>query len=565
MNRGVVMSAFGTSDLVSNQELDFAPAVLDPAHIGDIEGALGTVSMHDRTPRRGWRRKLVTFAAIMGPGLIVMVGDNDAGGVQTYTQAGQQFGYSLLWVMLLLLPVLLINQEMVARLGTVTGVGHARLIRERFGRNWQAFAVFDLFLLNFLTLLTEFIGIYFGFGYFGVPKLLSVSVTGVMLFAIAATGRFRMWERFMIAIILASLVFVPAALLAHPHWGPIGYHFVVPGVTGGISGSAILLVVAMIGTTVAPWQLFFQQSNVIDKRISPRWLNYERADTFVGGIFTTVAAVGMIVFGAALFHTKAFGPSATYTDSGWFNHAIAVTLGRGVGALAAVMLIIAALVGAGAVSLSSSYAFGDTFNRHHSLHHSIREAPFFYGIYAALIVASCLFVGLGSNALLGTATQYVQVLAGILLPSASLFLVLLCNDTEVLGPWVNGKILNFFAVLIVAVLIVLSLDLTVSTLFPSINGVTLTEVCFAGAAAVAAPTAMSIAVVRRRRIARGDANDARAAVAHLDRKTWRMRPLDQLAPPRPTLLRVVSVYSLRAYVLVALVIVGVKVFSPFIG
>lgn len=229
------------------------------------------------------------------------------------------------------------------------------------------------------------------------------------------------------------------------------------------------------------------------------------------------------------------------------------------------MLIIASLVGAGAVSLFSSYAFGDTFNKHHSLHHSIRQAPFFYGTYAVLIVASCLFVGLGSNALLRTATQYVQVLAGILLPSASLFLVLLCNDTEVLGPWVNGRLLNFFAVLIVAVLIVLSLDLTVSTLFPSINGVTLTEACFAGAAAVAAPTAVAIAWVRRRRNARGDAVDTRAAVAHLDRRTWRMRPVDQLAPPRPTLLRVVSVYSLRAYVIVALVIVGIKAFSPFIG
>jgi Mn2+/Fe2+ NRAMP family transporter len=558
------MSPRDLATTVLDEDLDFAPAVLDPAHIGDIEGALGTVLMRDHAPRRTWLRRLLTFMAIMGPGLIVMVGDNDAGGVQTYTQAGQRFGYSLLWVMLLLLPVLLINQEMVARLGTVTGVGHARLIRERFGRAWAAFAVVDLFLLNFLTLLTEFIGVYFGLGYFGVPKLLSVGLAGALLFGVAVTGRFRWWERFMFAVILGSFVFVPAMLLAHPHWGPIGYHLVVPGIAGGVSGSAILLVVAIIGTTVAPWQLFFQQSNVLDKRISPRWLSYERWDTFAGGILTTLAAAGMVIFGAALFHTKSFGPRAAYVDSGWFNHAIAVTLGPVAGAIAAVMLVVAALVGAGAVSLSTSYAFGDTFNRHHSLHRTIRTAPVFYGAYAVQIMAACLVVALGSNALLGAATQYVQVLAGILLPSASLFLVLLCNDVEILGPWINGKVLNFFAVAIVAILIVLSLDLTVATLFPSLNAVVLTEACFAGAGVVSLPAALAIGWVRRQRIARGRLADRRAGIALLDRQSWRMKPLDQLAPPQQSLLRSVSVYGLRAYLVVAVVIVGVKVFAPFV-
>jgi NRAMP (natural resistance-associated macrophage protein)-like metal ion transporter len=558
------LSTVDLSQLIEEQELDFAPAVLDPAHIGDIEGALGRIPMRQHHRPRSLWRKLLTFAAIMGPGLIVMVGDNDAGGVQTYTQAGQAYGYSLLWVMFLLLPVLLICQEMVARLGTVTGVGHARLIRERFGRAWAAFAVMDLFALNFLTLLTEFIGVYFGMSYFGVPKLLSISVAGVMLFTIAATGRFRWWERFMFAIILGSFVFVPAALIAHPHWGPIGFHFVVPGVAGGVSGSAILLIVALVGTTVAPWQLFFQQSNVLDKRISPRWLKYERADTFFGGVITTVAAVGMIIFGAALFHTRAFGPSANYADSGWFDHAIAVTLGPVAGALAAVMLVIAALVGAGAVSLSTSYAFGDSFNRHHSLHRTVRTAPVFYGAYAGQIILSCLVVAVGSNAFLGTATQYVQVLAGILLPSAVLFLVLLCNDTDVLGPWVNGPVINFFAILIVAVLTVLSLDLTISTLFPSINGVTLTVDCFAGGGLAAALLAPAVLWAKRRRIARGEAIDARRQARSLDRDSWRMPPLDRLPAPRKTLLRIISVYGLRAYVIAALIIVGIKVFSPFI-
>lgn len=241
-----------------------------------------------------------------------------------------------------------------------------------------------------------------------------------------------------------------------------------------------------------------------------------------------------------------------------------MTLGPVAGGLAAVMLIIAALIGAGAVSLSTSYAFGDSFNKHHSLHRTIRTAPVFYGAYAVQIVLACLVVALGTNAFLGTATQYVQVLAGILLPSAVLFLLLLCNDTEVLGPWVNGRVINFFAAAIVSILVVLSLDLTISTLFPSINGVLLTEICFAGAGTLAVILAPTLLWARRRRIARGELIDPRVAVRGLHRQTWRMPRIDQLARPQQTLFRKVSVYGLRAYVIIALIIVGIKVFSPFV-
>jgi NRAMP (natural resistance-associated macrophage protein)-like metal ion transporter len=559
------MTESNLSNVIEEQGLDFAPATLDPAHIGDIQGGLGTVSMHDHAPRKGWRRKLLTFAAIMGPGLIVMIGDNDAGAYQTYGQAGQQYGYTMLWVVFLLLPVLLINQEMVARLGTVTGVGHARLIKERFGKFWVAFSIFDLGILDTLTLLTEFIGVYFGLGYFGVPKAISVTLAGVLVFAIAGTGRFRVWERVMFVFILASFAVVPVALMAHPKWGPIGRGFVIPSVARGFTGPAILLIVALIGTTVAPWQLFFQQSNVLDKRLSPRWLKYERWDTFIGGLLTTIGACAVMIFGASLYYTKAFGPSSNMpTDSGSFNHAISVTLGHTAGALGAIVLLTFALVGAAAVPLSTAYAYSDTFNKHHSLHRGFRSARFFHGLRAAQILLACAVVTLGSDALLGTLTQYVQVLAGILLPSASLFLVLLCNDTEILGPWVNGRVINFFAMLIVGVLLVLSADLTIATLFPNLDGVKLSEACFGVVGGVAVVCAPFLLWIRRRRIAGGQSIDHRATVAHLDRTTWRMKPLDQLAPVRQTLLRQVSVLSLRAYLVVAMVVVGIKVFSPYI-
>src|ERR1700737_523387 len=167
------------------------PPVLDDAHIGDIRGALGTIAVHDSGERHGLRSRAMALLAIMGPGLIVMVGDNDAGGVSTYAQAGQTYGTSLLWVLLLLVPVLIVNQEMVVRLGAVTGVGHARLIIERFGRFCGWFSVGDLFLLNFLTIVTEFIGVSLALGYLGVSRYLAVPIAAGALIALTSPGRFR--------------------------------------------------------------------------------------------------------------------------------------------------------------------------------------------------------------------------------------------------------------------------------------------------------------------------------------------------------------------------------------
>jgi Mn2+/Fe2+ NRAMP family transporter len=164
------MTTLDSESIDTTQHAPSRTAVLDSAHVGDIVGALGRISLSDTDRPRTVKVRLATMLAILGPGLIVMVGDNDAGGVATYVQAGQNYGYSLLWVLLLLIPVLIVNQEMVVRLGAVTRVGHARLINERFGRGWGWFSVGDLFLLNFLTLVTEFIGITLAADYIGIPR-----------------------------------------------------------------------------------------------------------------------------------------------------------------------------------------------------------------------------------------------------------------------------------------------------------------------------------------------------------------------------------------------------------
>src|SRR5216684_1624430 len=226
-----------------------SPRTIDERESGVIEGAFGTIRLDDRTPRRTWRGRLLTLAAIIGPGIIVLVGDNDAGGVATYAQAGQNYGYSLLWTLLLLVPVLIVNQEMCVRLGAVTGVGHARLMLERFGKFWGAFLVGDLFILNFLTLVTEFIGVSLAMGYFGISPLISVPVAAIALIAVTITGSFRRWERFIFAFIVVNLVAIPLTVLARPDVRVVVHDSVVPSVQGGLDGTAILLIISIVGTT----------------------------------------------------------------------------------------------------------------------------------------------------------------------------------------------------------------------------------------------------------------------------------------------------------------------------
>src|SRR3982075_225572 len=191
-------------------------AVLGKAHLGDIHGALGSIAEDDHAPRLTLRARWKTLLAILGPGLIVMVGDNDAGAFGTYTQAGQNYGTTLLWTLVLLIPVLYVNQEMVLRLGAVTGVGHARLIFERFGKFWGAFSVIDLFILNALTIVTEFIGITLALDYLGLPKLWGVLAAAMVIIGAAFTGSFRRFERMALALVAGSFLVFPVLLFIHP-------------------------------------------------------------------------------------------------------------------------------------------------------------------------------------------------------------------------------------------------------------------------------------------------------------------------------------------------------------
>ena len=536
-------------------------AALDEAHIGHIQGAFGTILHGDIAPRSTWRHRLQTFLAILGPGLIVMVGDNDAGAFGTYTQAGQNYGTTLLWTLALLIPVLYVNQEMVLRLGAVTGVGHARLIFERFGKFWGAFSVIDLFLLNALTIVTEFIGIALALDYLGLPKTFGVVAAAGLVIAAASTGSFRRFERFSMILVFASLLLVPIYLMVHPPLIEVARDFVVPQMpAGGKLSDVMLLVIAVVGTTVAPWQLFFQQSYVIDKRITPRFIRYERLDLWFGIGLVIVGAVAMMAFTAAAFAGRPeFG---NFTDAAGIAVGLEKYAGKAAGVMFAIALIDAALIGASAVSLSTAYAIGDVLSLRHSLHRKIGDAKGFYAVYCLLIaVAAAIVLTPGSP--LGLLTSAVQTLAGVLLPSATVFLLLLCNDKPVLGPWVNPRWLNYFTGVVIAALVLLSIILTASVLFPDATNEQVILDILGGGGVGAVIIALAAMVLGRK----GESGKSAETVAAttLSRNAWRMPSLGELEPARLSLAAKIWMGVLRLYLVVAGGLVLVRIVELALG
>ena len=527
-------------------------AVLDSAHVGDIQGALGTIRLDDNAPRQRLPAKLKTLLAIVGPGLIVMVGDNDAGAFGTLTSAGQNYGTTLLWTLLLLVPVLYVNQEMVLRLGAVTGVGHARLILERFGKFWGAFSVIDLFLLNGLTIVTEFIGISLGLTYLGIPQIPGVLVAAVVIIAAASTGSFKRFERVCLFLIVGSFTLLPIVFMVHPPLGEIARNFIIPGMPAGAELSTVmLLIIGIVGTTVAPWQLFFQQSYVIDKRITPRFMNYEKVDLWIGIVIVVVGGAAMMSFSVATF--------AGRPEFGNFTDALGVAEGLGkyvspvAGTLFALALIDASIIGAAAVGLSTSYALGDVLGLKHSLHRKPSEAKGFYAVFVGLLVIAATIV-LIPDSPLGLLTVGVQTLAGVLLPSAAVFLLLLCNDRQVLGPWVNTRWTNLFTSIVIAVLVLLSIILTASVLFPDITGDIILAILEIGSGAFLA-AGIAFALYRRRH----PTASTGPQIHRSERPTWRMPPLALLAKPELSGVRRVGLTVLRGYLLVAMILVIVRI------
>ncbi|MBO0727655.1 MAG: divalent metal cation transporter [Acidimicrobiaceae bacterium] len=509
--------------------------VLDRAHRGDIVGALGRIDAYGGDRPRSLRRRLRMLLVVMGPGLVVMAGSNDAGSVSTFAQTGLNYGLRWLWLLPLLGAGLFVVQEMVARLGAVTGAGHARLIFERFGRRWGSFALADLFLLNLLTMVTEFIGLQLGLGYFGVSRFVAVPLGALTVVGLTATGSFRGWERAMFVLVAGNFTIIPLVTVVH------GLHRSAGVLSVGAAhqhGSLLLLALALVGATVSPWQLFLQQSSVVDKRITTRWLWYERLETAVGAaVFALGAAAILVVCGVAFRGMRPGG----FLDAGRVAHDLGRTAGQWAGGLFAIVLIDGSLLGAGLITLANAYAVGDVAGVRHSLHRTWPNARAFYAVYAGCVVVAAGIVLAGYH-VLALVTLAVQALAGVLFPSAAVFLLLLCNDRDVLGPWTNPRWLNVVAGALIAALLVLSGLLTVKSIVPQLRPSTTVEALGGTALGIAVLTAVVWSWLRAPR-----ATAPASVRADEPRQTWTMPSLHRLPPPAPSRARTAGLVVLRLY------------------
>jgi Mn2+/Fe2+ NRAMP family transporter len=411
---------------------------------------------------RRFVKALKIYLILAGPGLIVMIADNDAGGITTYAATGAKYGYGLIWFLILLGPVAYFIQEMTVRLGAVTKRGHAEAIFDAFGSFWGWFSFLDLALVNWLTMITEFIGMTVALSIFGIPPVLTVIFVILMMMGIVLSGRYWTWEKITMAFCLINLIYIPAAILVHPSIPSIIQNGFIPNFPGGFNGQLFFLLMANIGTTIAPWMIFFQQSAVVDKQMKEKDIPWGKVDTLVGSIFTIIVAVFVIIVTGTLL----FGQNIN--DAGAAIRAI-MPINSYVGVFLAIGLFDAGFLGAICIALTSSWAFGEVFGWAHSLNYKVKEAFWFYLLYFGGLVTAGVVV-LIPRAPLVLITLFVQVIAVTLLPAALVFLIILLNNEEIMGKYKNTLFDNIANILIVMCIIILSTLYGISTLFPNLVG-----------------------------------------------------------------------------------------------
>jgi NRAMP (natural resistance-associated macrophage protein)-like metal ion transporter len=428
------------------------------------------------------KRRWLILLAVIGPGVITMVADNDAGGISTYAQTGAKTGFNMLWAFIILVPMAYYIQEMTVRLGAVTKRGHAEAIFDGFGPAWGWFSVFDLALINWLTLVTEYIGMTQAALIFGVPAWLTCLGVTALLMTIVISGKYWTFERITLVFCLFNMVYIPAAFWAmktgnvHEGWGAVGRGFYNPSfnLTATFGVPALLtLIMANIGTTITPWQIFFQQSAVVDKGMDIKDIKYGKIDTLAGALLTCGVAVFIIIATAAAFYYHPSGQIVVESAAETATRMPEVMAGRwGVWAkgLFAIGLFDAGLLGALCISLATSWALGEVFGWAHSLNESVREAPWFYVGYTLMLLSAGVVSLVASIQLQDTITIFVQVVAVTLLPVSLVFLVLLLNDKPLMGVHVNTRSQNIANVSITAFVIVVSTAFGLSVLFPNVLG-----------------------------------------------------------------------------------------------
>lgn len=420
-----------------------------------------------KSRRRLWLRQLLILLSVIGPGLITANVDNDATGITGYSLAGAQYGYSLLWAVALVTVSLAVIQEMAARMGVVTGKGLADLIRERFGVRLTFWSMLLLLIANIATTVAEFAGIAGAMDIFGVSALIAVPVSAALVWILVIRGRYRYVERLLLALCLIYVSYVISGFLVHPDWAEVFHQTLVPHIQ--LNQGYLLTLVAVIGTTIAPWMQFYQQSAIADKEIAVTHLTYERIDTYVGAFLTDFVAFFIVVCtGATLFVNH-----IQITEAKDAALALAPLMG-GNGRLASILfgigLLNASFMAASVLPLSTAYSISEAFGWERGVGRSFKEAPQFLSLYTAIIIIGAGLVLFVPKDRLVFVLNLPNVVGGMLLPLVLVLMILLCNDRRLLGRYTNGWIFNGVAWVTTGVMTILTFLIILTTLFPGLFG-----------------------------------------------------------------------------------------------
>lgn len=400
--------------------------------------------------------RLVIFLSIMGPGIITASVDNDAGGITTYSLAGSQFGYVLLWTFIPITIALAIIQEMGVRMGVVTGKGLASLIRERAGVRITFFLMFALLLTNFGNTLAEFSGIAVSAGIFGVPLFLALPLAAVFVWGLVVKGNYKSVEKIFLLASLLYVSYILAGLLAHPDWNQAALRVAVPQIS--FSQAYLAMIIGLVGTTIAPWMQFYIQASIVEKGIPVKDLIYSRIDAVTGAIVVNIVAFFIVVMCAATIYTHGIEVNSVADVSA----ALLPLAGQYAGALFAFGLLNASLFAASILPLSTAYVVSEGLGLEAGVSKSFSEAPVFHGLYVGLIAVSALVIMI-PNAPLLQILFVSQVINGILLPIILIFMLVIINDKRVMGDHVNSKIYNLVTWVTVFIMIGLSAALIITT------------------------------------------------------------------------------------------------------
>ena len=396
-----------------------------------------------------WLR-LALFLSVMGPGIITGNVDNDANGIATYSIAGASFGYRLLWTLFLSTFALAVIQEMVGRMGAVTGKGLADLIRERFRARFTVFVMITLVIANWANTVGDFAGVAGATEIFGITRYVAIPVAALLVLVLVVRGNYRFVERVFLVATLIYATYILSAILARPPWGEVLRAVVTPTLHGW-DGKFVAMTIGVIGTTIAPWMQFYQQAAVVDKGLTAEEYRLTRLDTYLGMITTNVVAFFIIVAcGATLFVH-----GIEIRDAKDAAVALAPLAGRYASLLFAVGLLNAAIFSVVIIPLSTAYAVCEAFGWEAGLNRTVRDAPAFFGIFAVMLGAAGLVVLIPELPLVRV-MLLSQILNGILLPFVLVFLILLTNDTRLMGAYRNSWVFNAIASVTVIVMVVLT-------------------------------------------------------------------------------------------------------------